>query len=160
MKRHAPGAVQLGWTYFQRGDLDTALRRFEMAVRHDSEFAPAHYGVAYVHSVRGNLEEAVKSYKETLKWDPKHVYAHANLGYALLQLEKDEEAIKELDAALKLDPKCGEAHLSYANYHAKHGRWAQAGESANRAVALGQAIHPEFRALLESNGVVLDEGNS
>jgi len=37
MKKFAPGAVELGWKYFHQGDYDTALRRFEMAIRHDND---------------------------------------------------------------------------------------------------------------------------
>jgi Tfp pilus assembly protein PilF len=155
MKKQAPGAVELGWRYFKRGDLDTAFRRFEMAARHDKDYAPAYYGVAYVYSVRGDLDKAIKNYRMTLKLDPRHLYANANLGYALLQKDEDAEALKYLDKALGLDPKCGEAHLSYANYHAKHEQWEKAGTSANKAISLKQQIHPEFRKLLESHGVKL-----
>jgi Tfp pilus assembly protein PilF len=46
MKHFAPDAVQLGWKYFQKGDYETALRRFQMAIRHDADFAPAYFGAA------------------------------------------------------------------------------------------------------------------
>jgi len=157
MKKHAPAAVKLGWRYFKQGDLGTALKRFKMAVRHDKNFAPAHYGVAYVYSAQGKLKEAINSYQETLKLDKKHLYANANLGYALLQNNEEKEALEFLDQALALNPDCGEAHLSYANYYAKHRMWKDAEKSANRASTLGQQLHPEFRKLLESNGVRLKE---
>jgi len=155
MKKHALGAVELGWKYFKKGDLETALRRFKMSVRHDEDFAPAHYGVAYVYSVQGKLDEAITSYQETLRLDKKHLYANANLGYALLQKNEDKEALRYLDQALALNAKCGEAHLSYANYYAKHEKWEEAEKSSNKAIAFGQRIHPQFRKLLEENGATL-----
>ena len=42
MKQNAPHAVELGWKYFNEGDLDTAMRRFQMAVRHDKTYAPGY----------------------------------------------------------------------------------------------------------------------
>lgn len=69
MKKLAKGAVELGWKYFDKGDYQTALRRFEMATRHDKTFAPAYYGMAYVYSVQGKLDDAIKYYRESLKHD-------------------------------------------------------------------------------------------
>jgi len=153
MKGHAPDAVRIGWDYFEKGDLDTALRRFEMAVRHDAAFAPGYYGIAYVHSARGQLDEAIKYYRLSLEHDQTYPYTYANLGLALLQKEQFAEAVKMLDRALELKPDCGEAHLSYANYYAFKGDWKNAEISVNKALHYGQSIDPEFRAMLEANGV-------
>jgi|GEM_PF-2865404 len=155
MKQFAKGAVELGWKYFNKGDYETALRRFEMATRHDKTFAPAYYGIAYVYSVQGKLDDAIKYYRETLEHDQTYPYTFANLGYALLQKEQPDEALKMLDKALQLDPKCGEAHLSYANYYANKKDWKKAETSANKAIECGQKLHPEFRRLLEKSGVKL-----
>ncbi len=156
MKQHAQGAVELGWRCLHKGDVDTALRRFGMAIRHDAQYATGYYGIAYVYSVKRNLKEAVEYYRKTLALDETHVYANANLGFALLQLGREEEATQALDAALKIDPDCGEAHLSYTNYYVSHERWDEAGESARRALELKQVVHPELKQLLESHGVVME----
>jgi Tfp pilus assembly protein PilF len=157
MKRFAPQAVELGWQYFNKGDLDTAMRRFRMAVRHDATYAPGYYGVAYVHSVRGELDDAIKFYRLTLEHDQSYPYTFANLGYALLQKESFEEGLRMLDKALEMKPDCGEAYLSYANYYAFKQNWKKAEESVNKAIGFGQKIHPEFRALLESHGVRINK---
>ncbi len=160
MKKFAKGAVELGWKYFDKGDYDTALRRFQMAIRHDKTFAPGYFGVAYIYSVQGKLDDAIKYYRETLKYDQTYPYTFANLGFALLQKEQFEEALKMLDKALALDPKCGEAHYSYAQYYAHKENWTKAGESANKAIDYGIKLHPEFRKLLEKNGVKLKAGST
>lgn len=153
MAQYAPHAVELGWKYFKEGNYDIALRRFEMAVGHDKDFAPGYYGIAYVYSVEGKLDDAIKFYRETLKRDPTHVYTYANLGYALLQKNQVPEALQMLDKALQMDPNCGEAHLSYANYYASKQDWKNAEKSINKAVRNGQEIHPDLRRLLEQHGV-------
>jgi|GEM_PF-3328530 len=156
MKQHAQNAAELGWRYLQKGDPETALRRFGMAIRHDDQYAPGYYGIAYAYSVQGELKDAVEYYHKTLALDESHLYANANLGFALLQLGREEEAMQALNAALKIDPDCGEAHLSYANYYAAHERWAEAGESARRALELEQVVHAELKQLLEDHGVVFE----
>ena len=156
MKKLAKGAVELGWKYFDKGDYDTALKRFEMAIRHDKNFAPGYYGVAYVYSIQGKLDDAIKYYRETLKHDQTYSYTFANLGYALLQKEKFEEALKMLDQALIINPNCGEAHYSYAQYYGNKENWKKAEESANKAIDCGTKLDPKFRKLLEKNGVKLN----
>lgn len=32
VKHHAKGTVELGWSYFNKGDTDTALKRFNQAL--------------------------------------------------------------------------------------------------------------------------------
>jgi Tfp pilus assembly protein PilF len=157
LKHFAPDAVELGWKYFQKGDYDTALRRFQMAIRHDPDFAPAYFGAAYVCSAQGKLEDAVKYYRETLKADMLYVYTYANLGYALLQQGKFPEAVQMLDKALELDPSCGVAHLTYANYYAYKEDWKDAEQSANKALKYGQKLDPELREMLEKHGVKIAE---
>ena len=50
MKHFAPDAVELGWNYFKQGDCETALKRFQMAIRHDPDFAPAYFRTANIGS--------------------------------------------------------------------------------------------------------------
>ncbi len=157
LKQFAPGATELGWKYFNQGDYDTALKRFQMAIRHDPEYAPAYYGVAFVYSNRGKLDEAIHYYRESLKRDATHAYTYANLGYALLQKEQFDEALRMLDKALALDPKCGEAYLSYVNYYAFKQEWKLAEQSANQAMKYGEKLHPELRKALQEHGVRLEQ---
>ena len=159
MKQFAPHTVQLGWQYFHRGEYQTALARFQMAIRQDNGFAPGYYGIAYVYSVRGNLDEAIHFYRETLKRDTSYTYTYANLGYALLQKGQFPEALQMLDKALAIDPKCGEAHLSYANYYAQKQDWKNAEQSANKAIKYGQTIHPELRKILEEHGAKISNSS-
>ena len=157
MKHFAPDAVQLGWKFFQQGDYETALRRFQMAIRHDPDFAPAYFGAAYVYSAEGKVDEAIKYYRETLKRETLYVFTCANLGHALLEKGQFPEALQLLDKALEIDPKCGEAHLSYANYYAYKQDWRNAEQSVNKAMKYGQTIHPELREMLEKHGVKIAE---
>jgi Tfp pilus assembly protein PilF len=152
-KHFAPDAVELGWKCFEQGDHATALRRFQMAIRHDPDFAPAYFGAAYVYTAEGKLDEAVKYYRATLQKDTIYVLTYANLGYALLQQGKFPEAIQMLNKALDIDPKCSEAHLCFAKYYAYKQDWKDAEQSVNKAIKYGQRLDPELREILEKHGV-------
>src|SRR4029077_8500997 len=104
MKHFAPDAVQLGWKYFQQGDYETALRRFQMAIRHDPDFAPAYFGAANVYSAEGKVDEAIKYYRETLKKDTLYVFTYVFLRYALATNMNIAESLKVWVNALELDP--------------------------------------------------------
>ena len=156
-KHFASDAVDLGWKYFEQGDHETALRRFQMAIRHDPDFAPAYFGAAYVYTAEGKLDEAIKYYRETLKKDTIYVLTYANLGYALLQQGKFPEAIQMLNKALDIDPKCSEAHLCFAKYYAYKQDWKDAEQSVNKAVKYGQKLDLELREMLEKHGVKIVE---
>ncbi|MBV9618763.1 MAG: tetratricopeptide repeat protein [Verrucomicrobia bacterium] len=156
-KHFAPDAVEMGWKYFEQGDHEMALRRFQMAIRHDPDFAPAYFGAAYVYTVDGKLDEAIKNYRETLQRENLFVLACANLGYALLQQGKYPEAIQMLNRAIDIDPKCSEAHLCFAKYYAYKQDWKDAEQSVNKAIKYGQRLDPELREILEKHGVKIAE---
>lgn len=59
-KSIASDAVEKGWAYFNRGDLETALKRFNQATIIDPNFAPGYFGRAYVYSVQDNLDLAIE----------------------------------------------------------------------------------------------------
>jgi Tfp pilus assembly protein PilF len=156
-KHLASDAVDLGWKSFEQGDHATALRRFQTAIRHDPDFAPAYFGAAYVYTADGKLDEAIKYYRETLQKDTIYVLTYANLGYALLQQGKFPEAIAMLNKALDIDPKCSEAHLCFAKYYAYKQDWKDAEQSVNQALKYGQRLDPELREILEKHGVRIAE---
>lgn len=96
VKHHAKHAVELGWSYFQKGDMDTALKRFNQALILDPDFAPGYFGIAYVYSVQNKLELAIQNYKKSIEKDPTHSDSYSNLGLALLYSDKPIEALPML----------------------------------------------------------------
>src|SRR2546430_11096309 len=75
-----------GWKYFQQGDYETALRRFQMAIRHDPDFAPAYFGAANVYSAEGKLDEAIKYYRD--RKSTRLNSSHSQISYAVFCLKK------------------------------------------------------------------------
>ena len=117
VKRHAKDAVELGWSYFNKGDPDTALRRFNQALILDSNFAPAYFGMAYVYSVQNKLDLTIQNYRKSIEKDPTFSHSYSNLGLALLYSDNPMEAFLNLKKALDIDPKNGDAHVNIALYY-------------------------------------------
>lgn len=111
----ARDVVAKGWEYFNRGDMETALKRFHQATIIDPAFAPGYFGKAYIYSMRNNLDPAIENYRKTIELaDPPFSHAYGNLGLILLMKGKKEEGHRMLLKALEIDPKNGEAHVNIA----------------------------------------------
>ena len=117
VKNRAKGAVELGWSYFSKGDANTALKRFNQALILDPDFAPAYFGIAYVYSVQNNLDLAIQNYRKSIEKDPTFSHSYSNLGLALLYSGKPKEALPNLKRALDVDPKNTDAHVNIALYY-------------------------------------------
>src|SRR3989338_8757959 len=117
VKERARKAVELGWSYFHKGDLGTALKRFNQALIIDKNFAPAYFGIAYVYSLQNKLDLAIENYKKSIELDPSYSHSYSNLGLALLYINKKDEALPMLKKALEIDPKNGDAHVNIATYY-------------------------------------------
>jgi tetratricopeptide (TPR) repeat protein len=65
---HSPSTLNnIGFAYFDKGDIDSALEYQARALEADSEFANAYYGLALVLESRGDTDGALVNWKEFLK---------------------------------------------------------------------------------------------
>lgn len=154
LRKESDPAIELGWKYFQRGDYETALKRFMIAIRLDPSNAKGYFGVAYVCSIQHDIPDAIIFYREALKYEKNYSPIYANLALALfLQNDKSTEVPSLLEQAIKIDPKNGGAYSTYALYFASKKNWAKAGEMAEKSIKLGANMSPEFLKELSKHGV-------
>lgn len=144
VKHHAKHAVELGWSYFQKGDMDTALKRFNQALILDPDFAPGYFGIAYVYSVQNKLDLAIKNYQKSIEKDPTHSDSYSNLGLALLYSDKPEEALLMLKRAVEINPKNGDAQVNIGLYYFRVGDYSAAWKHIHLAQENNAAVKPEF----------------
>jgi len=142
--RHAKGAVELGWSYFNKGDAETALKRFNQAVILDPNFAPAYFGIAYVYSVQNKLDLAIQNYRKSIEKDPTFSHSYSNLGLALLYSGKPKEALPNLKKALDIDPKNGDAHVNIALYYFDTGEYLSSWRHVHLAQDYKANVNPNF----------------
>ena len=150
MEGEAKYAVELGWRYFNKGDMDTALRRFNQALLTNKDYAPAYFGIAYIYSVQNKLDLAIKNYKKSIELDPAYSHSYSNLGLALVYSEKLEEAFPYLRKAIELDPRNGDAHVNIAEYYFVTKDYSKSWEHVRIAQKLGAKVSEDFLQDLSS----------
>jgi len=147
-EKFAIDATETGWRYFNSGDLDTALNRFNQATILDPDYAPGYYGKAYVYSAQNRLDLAIANYRKTIELsDPPYTHAYGNLGLALLISGEKQEGFQMVQKALEIDPQNGEAHISLTNYYCSEKKGKLAWEHLKKAKELG--VQPDPRLVEE-----------
>ena len=117
-------AAQLGWKYYHKGDLDTAIKRFNQAWMFDRKNAEAYWGFGVIMgqrsregNIQANLQESIRFLVMARDLDPKNgriigdlAFSHAVQGSFLTSERKDgRKEFSEAEALFKqayaLDPK-------------------------------------------------------
>jgi Tfp pilus assembly protein PilF len=143
IKSFALDAVEKGWAYFNRGDYETALKRFNQATIIDPEFAPGYFGKAYVYSLQDNLDLAIENYRKTIELaDPPYSHAYGNLGLALLIKGQLVEGHQMLLKALEIDPDNADAHVNIAQSYCAQEDSKKAWDHIKKAQELKASIKP------------------
>lgn len=150
MEGEAKYAVELGWKYFDKGDLMTALTRFNQALLLDKNFAPAYFGIAIVYSIQNKLDLAIENYKKSIELDPTYSHSYSNLGLVLVYSDKFEEALPYLKKAIEIDPRNGDAHANIAVYFFATEDYPKAWEHIRIAQKLGTKVKEGFLQDLSS----------
>lgn len=98
--------ISLGFNYLYKGDLKTAMSRFNQAYLLDSTNTDIYWGFGGVYLTLGNLEKAKAQYITGLSINPKNTHLLSDYGtyflsqyYGLKSLAKND-ASKNLDSAI------------------------------------------------------------
>jgi tetratricopeptide (TPR) repeat protein len=132
--------VALGMTFIRINDLESAQRRFEMAVARDDGHAEARFHLANVLSGRGNVTDAVIHYEKVLAINPDNAEAHQNLGLALQRLGQFESALPHHEAARIILPKSAAIQVSLADACRHLGRYDNAIMHYVQALAINPGL--------------------
>ena len=98
-RRSADTYIELGISYMQKGDLNTALQRLEQAVEVAPDYAPAHNAVALIYERIGEVKKTRKHLKKAVRLDPKLGSARNNYGRFLCGQKEFDAAQKQFSAA-------------------------------------------------------------
>jgi len=89
----------LGYYYYQRGDLPTAERHLQQAVRLDSELEQAWINLGLTRAQLGRWEESYRAFEKGVG----PAAAHSNVGILLAKAGHPNEARQHLEQSLALD---------------------------------------------------------
>jgi tetratricopeptide (TPR) repeat protein len=102
-----PAAIerhQAGWGWLQAGDLRSAERNFNAALKQSPPFYPAEAGLGYVALAQKKHKESLVHFDRAVVMNPRYAPALGGRADALLALGEEEEAVQSIEAALQADP--------------------------------------------------------
>lgn len=97
-------ANKTGIAYHQMGDLESAKKYYERAIKLDKTYPEAYNNLGTVQYAKKSYGSAIKSYERALALTPKAASVWSNLGTAYFARKKYTEALRAYQYALELDP--------------------------------------------------------
>nr|WP_240956067.1 type IV pilus biogenesis/stability protein PilW [Wenzhouxiangella sp. XN79A] len=151
--------TRLGVGYLERGQIQLALEKLELAVRQDEQHVPAHLALGIVYERIGREERALEHLQRAVRLAPEDGAAHNSLAALLCRVGRYDEAERHFGDALE-DPFYPTPEVVLANAGSCARR---AGRLENAEAYLRQAleIDPTNRvALFNLAGVALAQGEA
>lgn len=147
----AKARTELAASYYERMQYAIALQELELAMRADSDYAPAYNVRALVYMALREDEKADSDFRRSLRLDESNSEAHNNYGWFLCQRGRIPESLKQFKAALD-NPLYATPEMAYLNQGlcAKQAGMAKEAElSLQRALLLRPNMPETIFALAE-----------
>ena len=151
--------VTQGQMFTESGELDEAIRRFDMALEYNPRMIEARIGLGDVHEIRGDPAKAAEQYAEARKIDPRNFKATYKLALMYQLLNRVRESINLYLEALTIDPYNFDANHNLATAYLQTGQPQLGVVYAEEAVNLKPASQ-EAHANLGSVYSALGESES
>jgi len=136
MPRNPELLLELGVRAGQHGDLATARRTLEKAMKLDRGDANVHFNLGQIAKQEGQNERAAQYFRQTLQLDPDYHEALFDLGECLYLGGHTEDALSMLDKAAQATPHDAEVHHVRALALDYLGRRVEAVAAYRRALEL------------------------
>ncbi|MCG8608760.1 tetratricopeptide repeat protein [bacterium] len=130
-----------GLVYQANGQLDDAIREFEIALRikPDSE---GHNYVGNLLRKQGRFEEAARQYEAAIGLNPTYYVACNNLSQTLFEIGRVDDAIKWAETTLRINPGFALGYMNLGSYHLLTGRSREAVAVYRRGLAATRHFSP------------------
>jgi tetratricopeptide (TPR) repeat protein len=126
----------LGNSYCDIDDTDSALRAFELAVEINPSLSEARANLGNVYLKKGRVRDAIYQYLTALRINPSDAKTHSNLGNAYARQGKLNDAVGQYTWALRLDPKFTQAYKNLASAYCQLNMYVKAIVQLNEALVL------------------------
>jgi tetratricopeptide (TPR) repeat protein len=156
-KNFSASAAKLGWQYYYRGDLDTAIKRFNQAWMFDRESVDALWGFGLIMGRRADQEDPEMNLKESIRYlklakakaernagiTADLAFSHTLLGSYLSRkggpasVVAFAEADRLFEEAVQLDPQYLLAYYNWSVLEFYKGNYRKAKERLEQAKKLG-----------------------
>ncbi len=147
--RQAKANINLSAAFLRQGRIAPAVDEARKAVALEPGLAMAHNNLGVALSQQGAAEEATRQFRLALELDPKSKDAYVNLGNLDLQAGRFDEALELYARAVLIDPHDGMVHNNMAVIYFRKEQYIPAKECADKALAEGFKVNPDFLAELK-----------
>ena len=141
-----------GDIYRQRGDFDTAQKRYGEAAKVEPRNFNANYMNGLMLQLLNRLSESVRAYLQALSVKPDDFNANLNLGTAYLQLNEPSEGLTFAQRAVQINSKDAAARTNLGAIYAALDRHEEAVVEYQQAAELAELSAPLLLNLAESLG--------
>lgn len=90
----------IGACYKTLGDLHSAAKMFEIAVKINPKYAEAHFNLGVILKALGRIDQAIRSYQKAISILPNYPDAYNNIGNIFHELKRFSEAIDSYEWAI------------------------------------------------------------
>jgi tetratricopeptide (TPR) repeat protein len=146
-----------GLTASMKGDVATAAKHFESAIRLDQSMVSAYHQVAKCYARLGDVKKGIGVLSEVVKNRPELTAARIDLAGMLVQFDQYDAAKKHFQVVLNADPHNAKALVGFAGAEFAQGMWVEALAHAQQAQDEGGA---NFSTLYMLGRVAKLTGNS
>ncbi|MBN1355865.1 tetratricopeptide repeat protein [bacterium] len=115
--------VKVGERYIKRGEIDTAIRNFEMGLQEVEGDDAALSGIVSAYLTDKRTDEAIQVLKQLLEKNPRNIGALSTLGRVYMDSGMLDEAVEVFNKVFELDPSqegvneiLGRIHILRGNY--------------------------------------------
>jgi len=129
----------LGNSYSDVGDIDSALIAFERAVEINPTLSESRANLGNIYLKKGQVAQAINEYKAALDINPNDAKTHNNLGNAYTQRGSLSYAVSEYTRAIGLDPNFIDGYKNLALVYSKQERYGRAIAELKKTIVLGLA---------------------
>lgn len=141
------GRMRLGDYYFQKNDIQTAIKHYEMALKKDSLLLSVYSNLATAYSMNGDTEKAFKALNTLIKKEPKYGRAYYLRALLNFEVKQNDLAVADLNKAIAIDPTDTRSSYNLATYYFQNKDWNKAEKAIKVALKI-EPQHGDYRYLL------------
>ena len=129
----------LGNSYSDVGDMESALLAFERAVEINPTLSESRANLGNIYLKKGKVTQAISEYQAAIDINPNDAKTHNNLGNAYMQRGSFGYAVSEYLRAINLDPNFVDGYKNLALVYIKQNRYPRAKMELEKVIYLGLA---------------------
>ncbi len=153
-------ASKRGFQFLRKGDLSTAIKRFNQAWLLDAEYGGAYWGFAVVlHERDKNMVEAERMFVKAGQLLPEDADLQVDHGRFFGKTGRPRRAIEHYEQALSLNGNARDAHAGLASARIALGEFRKALAHAKMSVARNEYHPKEIVDVLQCFVDILDRGD-